>query len=314
MLMIHAETNIPISKEKDSNFDDVDIIKLYVGNSDFKLVEKKYNYEYENSMLSIDDNDFSKYPTFKESDVDKIKNMLSDNQPIVVLNYYFMKKTFERYNINLDSYQVIDLSKTYKKLNLYGDNFKYNIDELVYVTNIDSGVDKNLRGYHMIELYKYLIDNTNLSNEDLLSLNYKYSSNIFDSKSGKFSNQELENIPHKVLISILTFDSLNIKLNGISIQEFKFNIIRHILENNINTKDLNLNNISNKEEFDLAIDLIFKGENKVFIIENDKLEKIYTLCDLYFKVNNNNLKDIILIKKDFINNTLEVDDLDEIGF
>lgn len=307
--MIHAETNII----NDNNYSNIDIVKLYTINDDLELNVKYFNYDFENSLTVLSNSEILKdKPKFIDVEVENTKKLLESNQPIIVLNYFFMKNTLGKYGISIDNCQLIDLSNIFKKLELFGSDFNYSLDNIIEHSNIKSKLDRQNRGQQMLELFELLTNKLNLNINQLLSINNIYNSKTFDSLNSKYSGQNLNNISTTVLFSLLTFDSLNLKTKDCSIQEIKYNLIKYLLEDNENVKEFNIKDINNYKEFTGTIINIFENE-RIYNIDSDKLKDVYNMCIMYYKVKHNEV-DFKEIKNTF--NNLQSNDLniEEIQF
>lgn len=305
MLMIHAETTI------NDDFNNSDIIKLYTIDNDLRIKEEYFNYDYETALtiLPFNDNHLNK-PKFQDVAINTTKELLENNQPLIVLNYLFMKNSLSKYGINIDNYQIIDISNTFKKLELFGNEFKYSLNNIIEYSNISSKENREKRGEHMLELFNILNRDLNLSLDQLIHINYHSNNTTFDTLNNKYSGQNLSDISSTVLLNLLTFENLNMKLNNSSLQEIKFSIIKHLLENNNNVINYDLKNITNKEEFDNKIKDIFEI-SRIYNIDNNKLNTIYNMCDIYYKTTHNQI-DIEDIKIKF--NELDQNNIEEISF
>ena len=304
MLMFHAETTI----NNYSDFND-DIIKTYIIDNALELQENYYSPELENYITLLSNNDIlNDKPKFSDN-LENFKKEIFSQEPLIVLNYIFTKNILNRYDINIDNKQIIDISHIFKKLELFGPDFVYSLKNIIEHSNIENKNNRFQRGNQMLELFNILNKDINLSLEELIHINYSYKSNTFDSLDNKYSNKPLNEIPNTVLLNILVFDNLNIKLNDISVQEFKYNLIRYLLEDNENVKNMKIKDISNYSDFQNCIKNIFEN-NQIYSIDTNKLQSIYNMCDIYFKVNQFNIdfKDV-RTKFNDIHNDINVEEI-----
>lgn len=294
MIMIHVETNIV---HNDKNFKDTDIVTLYKINNNLEISKEYFNYDYKNSTTIINSDLLVDKPKFL-SKKDEIKKELENNQPIIILNYWLIKNSFAKYDINIDNYKIIDISNILSKTKAFG-NIEYKLDNIIDKSNINHKNDRMARGEQLKELYELLTNDFNLSLNELIYLNYYYKSNTFDINSSKYIHKELNELPLTTLFHFLNYDNLMIKTNGCTNQEFKFNLIRFILEDSINCHKLNIKFITDKSEFDSTMKLLFEGDGtfQTFNINPENLDNIYNLCNLYFEVNNNKIDFDKLFKK-----------------
>lgn len=287
MIMINVETNII---HTDKNFKDVDIVTLYKINNDLELTKEYFDYDYKNSTTIVDSDLLTGKPNFS-SIANEIKKELEDNQPIVILNYWLIKNSFGKYGINIDNYNIIDISHILNKTKAFG-NIDYKLENIINKSNIEHKNDRMARGEQLNELFNLLQKDFKLSIEEMLYLNYFYKSNGFDINSSKYNNLNLNQLPITTLFHFLNFENLTVQTNGCTNQEFKFNLIRFILEDSENCHNLNIKHITDKKEFDSVIKLLFEGDGtfQTFNIDTKYLENTYKMCDLYFDINNNQIK------------------------
>lgn len=299
MFFLHLETTI--NKEESLN---TDIIKLYYANKDKEIKTEYYDYDNKHiKNIMINDHNLNGKLNFNDSgDVEKLKKLMEENQPIIIFNHLFIKQSLQNYGINLDKYKTIDLTNLTKNLEFFGKEFKYNInnivEELDYITS-----SRLNRGNQLIELFDFYNLELNLSIDEMMALSFNDNIDTLDIKFGKNANENFSNIDAKTLLSIVALENNEIKTSSKTTpNELKFNIIRHLMEDRDEVSSYGISKINNKEELNSKIEDIFIHDKvyNINLLSNNKKEIIANYLVMYRIYNLNNIdRDLV---KDRYNN------------